>query len=138
MGTTDPSQQPNPAEISWASEPTRGQQNPCDVVSTNNLRYRLTGSNLVTAIAGLALLLLAPFCVSRSEGKPISLGLPGVLSGDEPHYLVLINSLISDGDFDLANNYQDVHRGGPQAGRIFAGQLLDHHVNWYEDGRLVK
>ena len=37
-------------------------------------------------------------------------------TGDEPHYLVLINSVISDGDFDLANNYRDVHRGGPRLG----------------------
>jgi hypothetical protein len=115
-----------------------GRQDPPDVVSPNDFRNRLTEANLVSAIACLALLLLAPLCVSRSVGKPLSLGLPGVLSGDEPHYLVLINSLISDRDFDLANNYRDVHRGGPQAGRIFAGQPLDHHVNWYEDGQLVK
>ena len=82
------------------------------------------------AVAGTALRV--------SVEKPFSLGLPGVLSGDEPHYLVLINSVISDGDFDLANNYQDVHRGGLQAGRKFAGAPLDHHVNWYEDDQLVK
>jgi hypothetical protein len=102
------------------------------------LRDRFSERYFRYAIAGLALLLLAPLCVSRSIEKPLSLGLPGVLSGDEPHYLVIINSLISDGDFDLSNNYADVHLGGPQAGRRFAGSPLDHHVNWYEDGRLVK
>lgn len=33
------------------------------------------------------------------------LALPRVLSGDSPHYLVGVNSLIEDGDFDLTNNY---------------------------------
>ena len=73
-------------------------------------------------MVGLALLLLAPLGVSRSLQRDFSPGLPGVRSGDEPHYLVLINSVISDGDFDLANNYRDMHRGGPQAGRVFAGR----------------
>jgi hypothetical protein len=29
------------------------------------------------------------------------------LSGDEPHYLVISQSLLEDGDFDLSNNYED-------------------------------
>jgi hypothetical protein len=103
-----------------------------------DFRNRFTESSLVSATACLALLLLAPLCVSRSIKKPLSLGLPGVLAGDEPHYLVLINSLISDGDVDLANNYRDAHRGGLQAGRNWSGQALDHHVTWYQDGHLVK
>lgn len=102
------------------------------------LEWRPTRSNWPYAFAALAVLLVAPLGVSRSAKKPLWPGLPGVLSGDEPHYLVMIHSLIDDGDFDLANNYRDVHRGGLQAGRIFAGEPLDHHVNWYEDGRLVK
>lgn len=95
-------------------------------------------SILRCALLCLALVILVPLCVSRSVEKPFSLGLPGVDTGDEPHYLVLINSVISDGDFDLANNYREVHRGGIQAGRKFAGEPLDHHVNWYQDDRLVK
>jgi hypothetical protein len=89
-------------------------------------------------IGWLGLLLLAPLFVSRSREQPLCLGLPGIQFGDEPHYLVLINSLIRDGDFDLANNYQDAHQGGLQAGRRFAGQPLDHHVNWYRGGQLVR
>jgi len=100
--------------------------------------WRGTGPGRTHAFAALALLLLAPLAVSRSATKPLWPGLPGVLSGDEPHYLVMVHSVIDDGDFDLANNYRDVHRGGLQAGRVFAGEPLDHHVNWYEDGRLVK
>ena len=34
---------------------------------------------------------------------PLVLAPPLVLSGDSPHYLVSVNSLIEDGDFDLAN-----------------------------------
>ena len=101
-------------------------------------RDRFAGFLTGSAMVGLALLLLAPLGVSRSLQRDFSPGLPGVRSGDEPHYLVLINSVISDGDFDLANNYRDMHRGGPQAGRVFAGAPLDHHVNWYEGDRLVK
>jgi hypothetical protein len=29
------------------------------------------------------------------------------LTGDEPHYLVVTHSLLSDRDLDLANNYQE-------------------------------
>ncbi len=101
-------------------------------------RFTLSGSSLASGIACIALLLLAPLCVSRCVEKPFSFGLPVVETGDEPHYLVLINSAIGDGDFDLANNYRDVHRGGLQAGRKFAGKPLDHHVNWYRDDQLVK
>lgn len=108
------------------------------ILPVNHFRDRFTESHFVCAIVCLALLLVAPLCVSRSIEKPLSLGLPGVLSGDEPHYLVIINSIISDGDFDLANNYQDVHRGGFQAGRKFSGLALDHHVNWYQEDQLIK
>ena len=93
-------------------------------------RYTLSESMFACAIACLALLLLAPLFVSRCIEKPFSLGLPVVETGDEPHYLVLINSVISDGDFDLANNYRDVHRGGLLAGRKFTGAPLDHHINF--------
>jgi hypothetical protein len=95
-------------------------------------------SSPVWGMVCLALLLLAPLCVSRCVEKPFSVGLPVIDTGDEPHYLVLINSLISDGDFDLANNYREVHRGGLQAGRKFAGEVLEHHVNWYRNDQLVK
>ena len=71
-------------------------------------------------MAGLALLLLGRSACPGPSRETSPRGLPGVRSGDEPHYLVLIHSVISDGDFDLANNYTDMHRGGPQAGRVFA------------------
>jgi hypothetical protein len=125
--------------------PTCGQSLPAESLRCRHCQSRLatlgtrwTRSHFAIGRAVLALLLLAPLCVSRSPTKPLSLGLPAVFAGDEPHYLVIVNSLINDGDFDLANNYRDVHRGGLEAGRIFAGSPLDHHVNWYEDDHIVK
>jgi hypothetical protein len=64
------------------------------------------------------------------------LGAPHLWSGDEPHYLLLIASLLQDGDLDLANNYASVPRGGFEAGRNFAGnQFLHHHVALQWDGK---
>ena len=83
----------------------------------------------------IGLFLLLPLLFgSPNSTAPLHLGLPRVYSGDEPHYLVLMNSIILDGDLDLANNYAAVHRGSPQAGKDFSGSELDHHVVWYESG----
>ena len=83
----------------------------------------------------ISLLLLLPLLFgSRHSTAPLHLGLPRVYSGDEPHYLVLINSVVLDGDLDLANNYAAVHRGEPQAGNDFSGAALDHHTVWFEGG----
>ncbi len=63
---------------------------------------------------------------------------PIVAHGDEPHYLVLLNSWIFDGDFDLRNNYLSVHEGSNQAGAAFAGTGIDHHSSyWIGDQRWV-
>lgn len=63
---------------------------------------------------------------------------PRVTSGDEPHYLVLLNSLVADGDLDVANNYQNVHEGGNDAGENFRNGRLHHHTAWIgPNGRLV-
>ena len=37
--------------------------------------------------------------------------LPGALLGDEPHYLLMLNSLIFDHDLQLQQDYQRVARG---------------------------
>jgi hypothetical protein len=85
--------------------------------------------------AVVTLLLLAP-ALFRGEHPWLEFGLPGVYSGDEPHYLVLINSLIEDGDLDLANNYDALHAGRRAAGRRWAQlRTLDHHTSFVRDGR---
>ncbi|HBI43408.1 MAG TPA: hypothetical protein DDY78_11210 [Planctomycetales bacterium] len=79
--------------------------------------------------AAVAALLLAPHLTS---------GPARVFSGDEPHYLLMLNSLLNDGDFDLANNYAAVHAGGNQAGEGYAAlRTLDHHTQLVIDGRRV-
>jgi hypothetical protein len=46
--------------------------------------------------------------------------MPYIKGGDEPHYLLILNSLINDGDLDLKDNYESVHQGSLQAGKKFA------------------
>ncbi len=83
-------------------------------------------------------LLLLPQALSKSPtGNRIQFGLPRVLSGDEPHYLLMINSLLEDGDLDLYNNYKAVHGGSAQAGQRFAGTPLDHQTYWYVNGKRI-
>lgn len=96
-------------------------------------------SKIVAAI--VVLLLLAPLCVSGpvpGESTPISFTVPMIHSGNEPHQLILINSVVGDGDLDVANNYASVHAGGQDAGRKFAGSPLDHHVVWYVHNRFTR
>jgi hypothetical protein len=53
-------------------------------------------------------------------------------SGDEPHYLMVSQSLWADGDLDLANNYQH------DDGRLFgaAGLLMEQHGRANRAGRV--
>jgi hypothetical protein len=53
---------------------------------------------------------------------------PSLSGGDEPHYLIIVSSLLSDGDLSLANNYQSARSGGADAGRQYSGHILDHHT----------
>ena len=50
------------------------------------------------------------------------------ISGDEPHYLMVVNSLLQDHDLELTEDYRRVARGGFEAGRRFRGAGLDHHT----------
>lgn len=84
----------------------------------------------------IALLLLVPLLYgSPSSPGRHHFGLPRLHSGDEPHYLVLLNSLLRDGDLDVANNYRAVEQGDIQAGSGYAGWTLDHHTLWFEGER---
>lgn len=90
----------------------------------------MTYRQLNVLLCAVVLLLIAPLFWSHS-GKII----PQIFTGDEPHYLITIHSLIEDGDLDLTNNYRDVHSGGIQAGKNFAGAAIDHHTVWFDHGQ---
>src|ERR1700694_238254 len=83
----------------------------------------------------LAVLLLVPQVFNHLSGherlRPTG---ARVCAGDEPHYLVMLNSLLNDGDLELANNYRSVHQGSFQAGESYAGSALDHHVVYFVRG----
>ncbi len=64
-------------------------------------------------------------------------GMPYVKGGDEPHYLIVINSLLNDGDLDLKNNYDSACQGSFQAGKKFAGLPLERHVASNLNGRRI-
>ena len=64
-----------------------------------------------------------------------AVGLPRVLSGDSPHYLVAVNSLVEDGDFDLRNNYDQALGGDWDAGWRFRRVEIDRHVDVDSRGR---
>ena len=57
---------------------------------------------------------------------------PEVVSGDEPHYLMLVHSLLQDGDLELQRDYERVAAGEARAGRQLRGAQLDHHT-WVVD-----
>ena len=58
---------------------------------------------------------------------PISINRPLALSGDSPHYLIVVNSLLEDGDLDLSNNYQQAQQGDWDLGHRFRAVEIDHH-----------
>jgi hypothetical protein len=51
------------------------------------------------------------------------------ITGDEPHYLMLTHSLVTDGDFDLANNYAKRDYAA-----FYWGELVPPHVRVQPDG----
>ena len=63
-------------------------------------------------ILTISALLVLPLFVTGGHRVFGQIRVPDVQSGDEPHYLVMIHSLLDDRDLDLANNYRAAHRGG--------------------------
>ena len=79
-----------------------------------------------------ACLLITPFIGSKWR-----VGWPLARDGDQPHYLVMLNSLLEDGDLDLGNNYVASRSGSLDAGRSWAGKSLDNHTCWWLDGKRI-
>ena len=72
----------------------------------------------------LPLLLVFAFIARRDGLSPVS---PAVISGDEPHYLLVVSSILYDHDLQLQDDYPRVLAGGAQAGLGFRHNELDHH-----------
>ena len=88
--------------------------------------------SLALSAAGLAGLALAVAWIAthewRHEEGRLAPFAAHARSGDEPHYLVTLHSLLYDGDLDLADDYEAAAAGGPEAGLRFRGLVLDHHT----------
>jgi hypothetical protein len=89
--------------------------------------FKHWGAVLFFAASLVVLYLLANHfydpCARRFEASQ-----PAVGSGDEPHYLITISSILRDGDLSLGNNYDSVRLGSEDAGLVFKGSNLDHHT----------
>jgi hypothetical protein len=85
-----------------------------------------------------ALLLVPQLLASRESKSFLHLGPPRLESGDEPHYFVILESMLEDLDLELSNQYRAAREGGPQAGARFAGRELDEHTVWFRDGRRLE
>jgi hypothetical protein len=53
---------------------------------------------------------------------------PQAVSGDEPHYLIMINSLLFDRDLRLDPDFMRVRAGGYEAGARFRGRKFGGHA----------
>ena len=99
----------------------------------DTLFRRLASERLFLTLLGIALAL--PLGLSRAHDVPF-IGLPLVTSGDEPHYLVMVHSLVNDHDLDLSNNYDRARQGSVEIGAGRIGAAIDHQVSWFgADGR---
>lgn len=96
------------------------------------LLKRIFASDRATLLVVAALLFLPQLFSAGGDHRP------RVFAGDEPHYLVILNSLLAGGDLDLRDDYAAVHRGGLQAGRLSRGSALAHHSVWTVGGQLVQ
>jgi len=84
----------------------------------------------------LVAMLLVPQALG-SRWAPSAIGWARVYSGDEPHYLLQIKSLVRDHDLDVSNNYAWAGAGADDAGWGFRGEQLERHTAAQLDGRTV-
>lgn len=102
--------------------------------SVNN---RFPAYPLIISFILFILLLFFQFTRIDFENLIFKFEPPKITSGDEPHYLLMIYSLLKDGDLELSNNYASVRRGSQDAGIRFRGSRFNHHSVWQENGIIV-
>ncbi|MHB8381646.1 MAG: hypothetical protein ACYDC3_04805 [Candidatus Binataceae bacterium] len=81
------------------------------------------------ALAGLTLLFIWGVTeMDYTPGRGFQIVPRQAYSGDGPHYLVIVNSLLFAHTLELQGAYERAERGGLEAGRHGRGQLPDHHT----------
>jgi hypothetical protein len=107
--------------------------------SVRRIRWPQITLSFVVASVVVCLILLPNFVALPLWGWSPYFQLGRIVTGDEPHYLLIITSVVEDGDLDLSNNYQDVHAGKSWgAGQKFHDmRRLDHHTHFLIDARPV-
>lgn len=79
--------------------------------------------------AGLALLFIWGITqIEYNPGRGFQIVGRGVISGDGPHYLIVVNSLLFDHSLEVQNAYERSTHGGLEAGALFRRGLPDHHT----------
>lgn len=83
----------------------------------HNINEKIRNYPRLCCFAFIALLYILPTFIQVAFDKDLHierfyLGLPGVLSGDEPHYFVTITSILNDHDIFIENNYDQAYFSG--------------------------
>lgn len=90
----------------------------------------MTRARIIAVLAPFYLLPLFVQVVPEDGTLRLRSSRPHVISGDEPHYLVAVTSLVADGDLDVTNNYDRAEfLGTEDAGKRFRHAHLDRAVH---------
>lgn len=93
-------------------------------------RRKIALSALAIALGALYVLLAhLNYWPGDVWGKPkgFELANPTATGGDEPHYLLIVNSLLDDGDIELQDDFGRVKAGGLQAGYAHRSSAFAGH-----------
>ena len=122
-----PSPEPSPQAVSPVPIGEPGGTPPTGGPASPRTGLSRTGA-IVLFFLALALLIGGLNNVSVGRDWQVRHSPSQAVSGDEPHYLLVISSLLFDQDLQLRDDYVRVARGSPEAGMRFRGVALDHHT----------